>query len=404
MRKEAAMSRWLVLFVGWLVLFSLPLSAVALPARSDDTTPENGAGTPGEGESTDPEGADSEYRERRRLERLSEMKEALGDYAGRFRFDWEFPFLIGTDGSEEQLEEWKGVIRTFSQAMWNDYFPVQPDDWLCVFLYYNPRAYASFPGGSKGAGFFRPSQGFLVNNMQTGGGTLIHEMTHALHYADVRGVHGAPLWIIEAFGSLHEQVGLDDEGHLKGLLNWRLPILQQALQRGGYISWDQLMRMDRHTFGRNAAVAYAVTRYIAYYLQEQGKLREFYANYRLHSDRTGITSLREVLGRPLEEVEAEWKAWILTLRFEREAPPESRGPRLGISMEEEDRLVVDKVGEGTVAERAGILPGDRIVRFNGTDIETLEQLVGLIRACQEGQEVTVTVVRGDDEVTLNARF
>jgi len=64
-------------------------------------------------------------------------------------------------------------------------------------------------------------------NIATGGGTLVHEMTHALMAPDFP---QAPIWISEGLASLYEQCRVEKQS-LKGDPNWRLPELKRALKR-----------------------------------------------------------------------------------------------------------------------------------------------------------------------------
>ena len=64
---------------------------------------------------------------------------------------------------------------------------------------------------------------------------------------------------------------------------------------------------------------YAQTRYLLMYLQEQGKLRAFYARLRDNHDKdaTDLQTLRDILGdQNLEAFENGWRKWVLGLRFE----------------------------------------------------------------------------------------
>ena len=76
-------------------------------------------------------------------------------------------------------------------------------------------------------GYYKPQQRTLVMNISTGGGTLVHELTHALIDFDFPLV---PDWFNEGLASLHEACHiLPDESRIEGLTNWRLPGLQQAV-------------------------------------------------------------------------------------------------------------------------------------------------------------------------------
>ncbi|MFQ6017219.1 MAG: RIP metalloprotease RseP [Kiloniellaceae bacterium] len=63
--------------------------------------------------------------------------------------------------------------------------------------------------------------------------------------------------------------------------------------------------------------------------------------------------------------------------------------------------VVGEVLEDSAAEAAGILPGDRIVRLDGTDIERFEDVQRIVRVSAE-EPLEVVVRRGGAEIALMA--
>ena len=62
--------------------------------------------------------------------------------------------------------------------------------------------------------------------------------------------------------------------------------------------------------------------------------------------------------------------------------------------------VVGAVGAGSPAERAGIKPGDRIIKVSGRAVRTWEQL-SMAVGTKAGRQVPVEVVRGDQALSLN---
>ena len=64
-------------------------------------------------------------------------------------------------------------------------------------------------------------------------------------------------------------------------------------------------------------------------------------------------------------------------------------------------LVVSGVGPEGPATLAGILPGDVIVAFDGTEVNTVKQLQRAIRGYDIGHETEVTIVRGGDTRDFN---
>lgn len=54
----------------------------------------------------------------------------------------------------------------------------------------------------------------------------------------------------------------------------------------------------------------------------------------------------------------------------------------------------------TVSQQAGFQPGDRIVAINGTQVSSVAQVNKILDGCSIGDEVQVTVVRGNQQGTL----
>ena len=80
-----------------------------------------------------------------------------------------------------------------------------------------------------------------IMNIETGTGTLVHEIVHPYVRANFR---RCPAWLNEGLGSLYEQCG-ERDGHIVGYPNWRLPGLQQAIKRGVVPSFEELVRRRR---------------------------------------------------------------------------------------------------------------------------------------------------------------
>lgn len=63
--------------------------------------------------------------------------------------------------------------------------------------------------------------------------------------------------------------------------------------------------------------------------------------------------------------------------------------------------VVDSVQEGSAAAVAGFKPGDRVVSIDGEDIASFAQMQRIV-SISAGNELTIVVRRGNDDVTLKA--
>lgn len=80
--------------------------------------------------------------------------------------------------------------------------------------------------------------------------------------------------------------------------------------------------------------------------------------------------------------------------------PDPNSPFLGVRAEEsvDDKMVVGQVVDDTPAAKAGLKPGDEIVRFGDDEVKDFRGLVEAIRKNEVGKPVTVRVIR--DEKTL----
>jgi hypothetical protein len=167
-------------------------------------------------------------------------------------------------------------------------------------------------------GFYSPCDHALIMNVSTGYGTLVHEMVHPLMEANFP---AAPAWFDEGLASLFEQPS-DAGGHLRGGTNWRLAGLQRAIEAGREEPLGALVATSRRGFySDDSGLHYAEARYLLYYLQEKGLLVTFYRRFSAggDGDPTGRAALEGVLGARLEAFEPTWKAFVLGLRYVRDA-------------------------------------------------------------------------------------
>ena len=150
-------------------------------------------------------------------------------------------------------------------------------------------------------------------NIETGGGTLVHEIVHPFMEANFP---ACPPWFNEGLGSLYEQCG-EVNGHIHGFTNWRLPGLQQAIKSGQVPSFKRLTALDASGFyDDDKGTNYGQSRYLCYYLQEKGLLIKFYREFYFHqkTDPTGYQSLQRVLGEAdMERFKVKWERYVLGL-------------------------------------------------------------------------------------------
>ena len=70
--------------------------------------------------------------------------------------------------------------------------------------------------------------------------------------------------------------------------------------------------------------------------------------------------------------------------------------------QKDDGVRISSVRPGTPAEKAGLLKGDLIVAFDGVDVRTLQDYATLLFSHKPGDQVVVTVIRGEQTLDLTA--
>ncbi len=232
-------------------------------------------------------------------------------------------FFIASNASPRLTRRCMGTVRGMYNFLYRDYLKKRPTRPLRVYLFkdkasyrdYCKRTYSSPP--STPFGFYMSHERKMVMNIGTGTGTLAHEMVHPLLAEDFPKV---PSWFNEGFASLYEQSRTLSGGEMEGLLNWRLPGLQNAIREKREIPLRDLMKTSTHSFyGDERGVNYATARYLCLYLQEKELLRKFYLAFKatFKKDPTGIMALEKVTGQALDKLQPAWIEWVKKLRYRR---------------------------------------------------------------------------------------
>jgi hypothetical protein len=208
-------------------------------------------------------------------------------------------------------------VRWIVRLVEQDFFSKQPDKVIEIWLFKNEATYR------KGAkkffddepetpyGYYSSQDNALVMNIGPGAGTLSHELVHPYIEANFP---ASPSWFNEGLASLYEQPR-EREGHMWGTTNWRLPGLQKMIREKTLPKLQALLSTTRDGFYDAEFDAYAYARFLCQYLQDNGKLRDFYKKFVADTkDTTGRTALEAVLGMDLATFEPIFKKWALALR------------------------------------------------------------------------------------------
>jgi len=202
-----------------------------------------------------------------------------------------------------------------------DYFKNDPKDILNIWLFKNSVSYNNHnkllfgEAPSTPYGYYSPADKALVMNIETGGGTLVHEIVHPFMAANFP---ECPPWFNEGMGSLYEQCG-EENGRIVGHTNWRLPGLQKALQADGVPTFKELMEMNTRTFYNDEhGTNYGQSRYLCYYLQQQGLLVKYASEFMKSAkdDPSGYKTLQKILGtEDMTAFQKKWNGFVMKLRF-----------------------------------------------------------------------------------------
>lgn len=232
------------------------------------------------------------------------------------------PFVVLGDGAPGEVRRCaRETVQWAVDKLKDAYFSKDPPEILDIWLFKDESSYNKYSKtlfqtkSDTPYGYYSHADRALIMNIATGGGTLVHEIVHPYISANFP---ECPSWFNEGLASLYEQSG-EDGGRICGYTNWRLPSLQKAIRNHELPSFESLCAMTHEEFyDKDRGTNYAQARYLCYYLQEEGLLRDFYRRFRAdcQEDPTGYRTLRQVLDRKdMKKFQSDWEAFVLKLRF-----------------------------------------------------------------------------------------
>lgn len=231
-------------------------------------------------------------------------------------------YYVASNATNSDFVRYSNTITRMDDHLTKYFVKQRPLFLLKVYLFKDADSYETFcrkflnEAPSTPFGFYRSDGHLLVMNIATGTGTLAHEIVHPFVESDFP---GAPSWFNEGFASLYEQ-SMESNGKMMGLANWRLPGLKKAISNKKCPGLSSFMADTSEKFyADESGVSYGLARYLCFYLQEQGKLEEFYKSYRdnFSKDITGRKVLEMVTGQKLPDFEKSLHSWVLQLHYER---------------------------------------------------------------------------------------
>lgn len=250
---------------------------------------------------------------------LAEWKDRFD--AEKFNYLVAGPFVIAGNGSKARLAAYRDrTVLGAQRALRATYFDTEPKDPVLILLFESEGPYRRLAkkwfddDDVPHYGFFRRDKHVMLMNVGTGTGTLVHELVHALMAPDFPDV---PDWFNEGLASLYEQCSLNGD-EIRGHENWRLPALQEAIRKKELRPLKELIEDPRFYDDELVGINYAQARYLMFYLQEKGLLKDYYTRFRagVADDPTGLETLKKVVApQDLEAFEKDWREWVMTLRF-----------------------------------------------------------------------------------------
>ncbi len=222
-------------------------------------------------------------------------------------------FNIHTNLDFERLDYFEKFFEGFFDYFDRRFLEIKQPERLEVFLFDNLKSYGPFARYLRGPGytpygFYSPSRDIIVVNADTGLGTLTHELAH--HFTDCAFDYRPAEWILEGIATYFEKfIGhLDEDGKLHITFgyfsNERLPQAKEIIHK---FTFSQLI-------GRGG-FPQSLIRTFVMFLHKKGKFIEFVRIAAAESvdDPFGLGALEKVYNKPLDEIEAEWKQWVLEL-------------------------------------------------------------------------------------------
>jgi hypothetical protein len=303
----------------------------------------------------------------------------------------------------ERLHAW-GTAHLFpDQAAEGDGEPGDP--WVVVILP-TRRDFERWAAATYGAGAignFRQIGGQYNHDSkrliaQDLGGTLRHEFFHILHWRDMsrrRQMH--PIWVQEGLCSLVEDFDVQADGSLRIAPSWRTNIVRRLARSNNLFKLEKLAGLDHNRFSNSNPLAnYAQARAVFMYLLSADRLGQWYEAYTagFDEDPSGIRALEQVLGKPVEDINRDYKAWARDIpEVADQKRPGSAALDLEVDGASGEGLEIIATPPRTIS-RAGLKLGDIITAINGRPTRDVNELYRVLADYNAGDQVEVSYRRG----------
>ena len=306
--------------------------------------------------------------------------------------------IFATNTDRPTLDALKQNLVRQAHSQWDQLFEHKPDQYICVVVP-EPREFHRLIPIPGIEGIYQHELRTLIAKGL--GFVTMHEFTHALHFADLDPLgQEHPIWLIEGLAVLFEHAeyekGPDGKEVLVPKDNERLVRLQAEARQKKLMPLSRLLKMDHKEFmDQRVLQCYAESGSVMHYLYDQKLLRKFYDTFKGNyaKDKTGRTALEQTVGKPLEEFEKDWQAWMLT-----RLPPSGKigpdSPFMGVDFgEANDGMLIQTVKSGGPAARAGLRVGDVIIAIDGQDTRDQMTFMPLMTSHKPGDKIVIRLRR-----------
>jgi hypothetical protein len=211
-------------------------------------------------------------------------------------------------------------IRNTSNYILKNFAVKTPPDVINVFLFENRESYDNalshiFRESSLGfttSGFYHPQSNSVLALYTKRESTVSHEIIHSITASDFQDI---PAWFDEGFATLFQD--MYSAGSSRTFIyNTDLEYLQNSIRSGTYVQIDEMMRSGENGFYENIGFNYPQAEFILRYLNDKDLLKKYYKFFRstVQQDSTGIKQLERVTGITINELDKEFRNYILSLR------------------------------------------------------------------------------------------
>jgi hypothetical protein len=211
---------------------------------------------------------------------------------------------LGSDALDYYEQFFEGFFDYFSR----EYFKIGQKHPLKVYLFKDTKSYKPYAKSARSNtlyGFYMgPRENIIVVNRDSGLGTATHELVH--HFIATTFKRRPAKWVNEGIATFFEKfIGhLDKGGKLTisfgYFSNWRFPVTKGNIER---FNLRDLMSTKNPDQG--------AARSLMLFLHKKGLFKSFVKEMSARRrDRTGSTTLQEVYGKSIREIERDWKGWV----------------------------------------------------------------------------------------------